>query len=645
MPWGLSLVHLALGIYLAVLFGGNEIWELEQTFQLVTMPAAGDKRYYRTGTKTGYQVELVKRHQKLKGAWVVLLPDATVRPLELSHRPSVASVPLAEVDYLPTPVLGPEKRAELLAKASRIAAGTEACAALARYGSPSTRMQLRRLLALGLAAPAVAARWVRWGLRSPWRCAGMAAALFFLYEGLCWAGVFEALERTAQVLRDAWVEFRISVTEASETAREWYESAEWLYGQVAAVMEPWRLAAYVFSAAVLLWAGTATSEAEEASPTSSAAATPTSPEAISPPNELVAQVASSVSAAMNHQKELLEKLIALQVSKGEKDEDEETEQRARQIREDMRREEREAEVERRSRKMLEEMRDRVAAFEEVLRGDRSAGPSGPSLAARAPAPAPSPAPAEPRASGAPSASGAVEPRASGAPAAPGDAPAAVAAVSGGAGVAFSGPGAAAVVDQVAMTVERLKRNALPPQQIFINALHDFKPEDREEWAEHFPVGFRERLAPTWLGEVYGQGRTCKDWAKSWLRERDLGDCSEARELLPTMCAVDTIFMHDRLPGAINAIATEKVARRAYGIVAAFENVKKRNDWQRPPNAKSWSSKVDYELWARIDPGRQAYDKPYVNRRVEEEIRQEMDRDHTMLKARTKLAEQRAKEKD
>ena len=82
-----------------------------------------------------------------------------------------------------------------------------------------------------------------------------------------------------------------------------------------------------------------------------------------------------------------------------------------------------------------------------------------------------------------------------------------------------------------------------------------------------------------------------------------------------------------------------MTRKAFGIVSAFEPVKKRNDWQRPSGAKTWQSRVDYDAWTRIDPARLP-EKAYVNRRMEDEIRAEIDRDAQLQKAKNKLAEQR-----
>eukprot|EP00974_Lingulodinium_polyedra_P082451 7982998-Lingulodinium_polyedra.AAC.1 len=71
-----------------------------------------------------------------------------------------------------------------------MALGQEACRPLVLYGLGGPGLHARRMGVLALGAPAVCGRWLRWGLRSPWRFAGLLSALFFLYEGLTHAGFF-----------------------------------------------------------------------------------------------------------------------------------------------------------------------------------------------------------------------------------------------------------------------------------------------------------------------------------------------------------------------------------------------------------------------------------------------------------------------
>ena len=132
--------------------------------------------------------------------------------------------------------------------------------------------------------------------------------------------------------------------------------------------------------------------------------------------------------------------------------------------------------------------------------------------------------------------------------------------------------------------------------------------------------------------------TLKEWAKSWLRDRKLGESKDAREIFPAMVALDSIFLHDQTRGAINLVPVERLARKACGIVAAYRHVHCENDWKRNPPNKPWKSKVDYETWKRTDPSMAGEDNIFVSREVEDEQRKKMDRDALLIKAKSKLVE-------
>ena len=99
-----------------------------------------------------------------------------------------------------------------------------------------------------------------------------------------------------------------------------------------------------------------------------------------------------------------------------------------------------------------------------------------------------------------------------------------------------------------------------------------------------------------------------------------------------------MFLTDKVHGAINQVTTEKLARKAMGIRSAFKEVTKAADWKKPDGAKTWKSKVDREIWRRIDPQLDDVEHMFINRRAEDEMRTEMDRDAALLKAKAKLAD-------
>ena len=76
-------------------------------------------------------------------------------------------------------------------------------------------------------------------------------------------------------------------------------------------------------------------------------------------------------------------------------------------------------------------------------------------------------------------------------------------------------------------------------------------------------------------------------------------------------------------------------RKVFGIRGAFKDVKKESDWKASGKSKS---KIDYEMWDRIDPSRRDEEHVFVNCKVETELRTEMEREASMLKAKMKLTE-------
>ena len=103
-----------------------------------------------------------------------------------------------------------------------------------------------------------------------------------------------------------------------------------------------------------------------------------------------------------------------------------------------------------------------------------------------------------------------------------------------------------------------------------------------------------------------------------------------------MAAMDVMLFDDRVPGVLNLVSFEKLARRALGVYKAWEKVESEADWSRPQGAKNWRSKVDYEQQKRIDPSTMD-DATMKMRSLEDEVRKEMERDASILKARSKLA--------
>eukprot|EP00974_Lingulodinium_polyedra_P131825 11219223-Lingulodinium_polyedra.AAC.1 len=112
--------------------------------------------------------------------------------------------------------------------------------------------------------------------------------------------------------------------------------------------------------------------------------------------------------------------------------------------------------------------------------------------------------------------------------------------------------------------------------------------------------------------------------------------------MAVMAALDTLLFEDADADFINLIGVEKLAKKALGLYRAFEPVRKEADWKRPTGAasKGWKCRIDWEAQRRVDPVAAEADGTFRYRNVEDETRQEIEREANLLKARAKLEERR-----
>lgn len=69
-----------------------------------------------------------------------------------------------------------------------------------------------------------------------------------------------------------------------------------------------------------------------------------------------------------------------------------------------------------------------------------------------------------------------------------------------------------------------------------------------------------------------------------MRDRQLSDCSEAKELISVMAAIDAMVLEDCSPGVVNSVALERLAKRGFGINNAYRSAERKGDWRKPANA-------------------------------------------------------------
>ncbi len=521
-----------------------------------TMPATWERRYYRCGATSGWEVAVVRRGLRSK-EWMVVAPDGGVYGLEISHRASCRTSPdgfAAPIDFTPLPVLTDERRTQILETASAQVERGRVTALPLYGGSGALGVRLRRWMSVVAALPVVSASWVRWCLRSRARFTALSVVSFFIYEGLETAGLFDRAQRGYQAITRTYLQVRGLITEQYEGISEWVQFSEDLLDGVRTVIEPWRLVAYLFCGAILIWAFREMSEEGPSSRTSSPGTSPVESPVDTPPRsprtEVVDSGMKAISEGFLRQQEILNRLADSQIQLASKISDLVEDRRADVLR-------REAEGPP-SGSVLDEIKTRLANFEEVLRLDRSPAtgpmpPSGSALAAASSGhdaaqqhtsqqhtsmfPGQEVVDTSPQSPCLPSASPARDANAT----------------SGG------------QTSDLARVISKLKKSVEPPQEIFVKCLESYVAEDPDDWARYFPVGYRQRVAPTFLAEVYSQGSTGKAWAKRFVNERELGDFGEARDLIPAMAAIDSLILQDRAVNIINSVALERLAKKSYAI--------------------------------------------------------------------------------
>ena len=185
-------------------------------------------------------------------------------------------------------------------------------------------------------------------------------------------------------------------------------------------------------------------------------------------------------------------------------------------------------------------------------------------------------------------------------------------------------------------LERINHN---PQQAWMEALKEYKDVPAEEWP--MPAGFRTRLAPEFFSRVYSAPRSAVEYGQKWAEEHGCSHCSWIKGYIDALACVDRLLLGDKPPNLVNSISLEYLARKAHAIEVGFGQCRVESDWRKPKNAqKDWSTKVDFEMIKRIDPGisQDLFGGTEYMRDAKEELRGEMTRDADLAKVRGKLAE-------
>jgi len=571
----------------------------ETTLVPVTMaPQAWERRFVQTSNTSGQEVLLLRRSNEA-GYWMATTATEGMVKVAVNDRRVVRTAiqgPKAGVAYSPIGALSAPARAALMTQADNLAlAGTAGMRILTINQGRGTGV--RRYLGMILTTPAAGWRLVRWSMRKPSRAIGFMAILWMMTEGLQAAGFFDYIRDKVAKGQDAAQKVKDKIGEVSEYASEIIEVLQAAYAGIEEYVSPWKLP---FWGLALLFIYRWFKDAETSeTPLSTPEMSPASSACDTPPEDPQSRAIESLGVAVASQSEIMEQVVErlgqMQVKHNEEVDQALEKEMIRNARACAAAEE----SAHRQGKTWDDMRARMEHFERLLKEDRGDAAGGPTLLS----------PSKVDDEGEEMRDKAEIP-----------------------------PLPKCEGGEMSILIKKLRRQAKSPQEVYVEALEDFAEQDKEVWATQFPPGFRERIAPNFLGELYASGKTAKQWAKDWIREKGLGECSEAREIIPACASVDSIFIVDQTAGAINMVNVERLARKVLGIKSAFADVTKEADWKKPANAKSWKSKVDRVTWKRTDPNVQDKEHIFMNRKAEDEMRTEMDRDASLLKVRAKLEE-------
>jgi len=437
----------------------------------------------------------------------------------------------------------------------------------------------------------------------------LEAHMWISHEGLTYWGTFISLRQMVEAWYFAYLKAESAVLEAHDLLNEWNETVMFGYEWVQQYVTPWKIPLGVLALVLLIWWW---GEMETSvTPLVTPEVTPLSSIGSTPPEDLQVVALQHIDSAIKTQAELMERVVQKLTVLEERGRDEEDRQKELEL---IMKGKLEAQADgqkdlwAKNNQSWDDMRNRLNQFEGILKDDKADSAGGPGVSCRAIQ--------DLKTAGGPSI-GANQDSAGGP----------------------SGPVKGVLPPlsgEMSVIIKKLTRDLRTPQEIFVESLQEYREEDKEVWATHFPPGYRERMSPQALGEIYATG-TAKEWAKGWIKSKELGSCDEARSVIPTCAALDSIFLIDQIKDAINQVNTEKMARKIMGIKAAYKMVSKEEDWKRG-SAKGWKSKVDMEMWRRTDPGLNDQEHIFINRKAEDEMRGEMDRDASLMKAKMKLSE-------
>ena len=571
-------------------------------------PKIWDKRYARETTKTGSEFYLIRRGAQ--GQWIGLFPDKSLKSVRLAEKKTILGTPMSGCFFSPMPKLTTSERETIRQAADEMAYQNNFPALISQFDVSASKGPKRFMAVLG-SLPAMGGSVIRWTSRSRYRVGGSIAVAFVLYQILESSGAFDLLSRSITKGTKNFYEVWEKATEASESLKDLYERTADLYVGIQEIITPWKLIAWIMVAAFCGWMwltmeSSGGSENEESDHSSNA-----SSQLDTPPVTPVQTPRGPAEPPSSPHMEILQQLAEQQKLMQQQLMDTETRVKTQDYllknKDDssppLWREE--------DRVLFQKMNERMDTFRQTLQEDREGIQqllkSSASQAANAP-----PKEQETPTKSSTESLGSAEP-----PSSPRK--------------------LKTSADPTMMAkLDRMSQN--------VSAVFQKKYQDLEEWPEeksyqYFPVGYRRRVAPTFLCNIYSENKRAKPWFEEWLRARQLIDCAPARELLAIGAALDVMMLDEPVENFINLVNVEIMCKKAYALTQAYSNVQKKEDWQRPQggSGSKWTSKVQWDLAKRYDPQLRT-ESTFTVPEVEEEVNATLAQEVQLLKVQQKAAE-------
>ena len=576
-------------------------------------PHPWDRKYVRQTSNTGIEVALVRRGPAGKGTWIVLQPDQQLRSVRLNDRKTVLNDPPVGTYFRPIGKLTENQKKAVKEAADQAISSEETVPKMIRKFEGEVT-PVRRLGALLCGIPALGGKTIRWITRSRYRVFGTLGVAFVIFEAMQTFLVFEMIEHWANTIRyktkDAWEQ----VLGLSEGLKETVEKLGEVYNTVNEYVSGPRLAAWV--ATVMFFAYQwwfYNPEESEDSEHSSQCSSPEETPPATPRDQGSREQLMLIEALTKRQEELHEQIIQDEA----KAQSREMVRRARQA-------ESGSSWSEQDQKSFKEMSERLDSFRQILEEDQKKRKGQEAI----PETPETPAAKTSKAAGTPEKSVTIEQKGPEAPE--------VAAT----------PATKKVKVDMSSHIQKLERLAQNPTQIFADALKGMEMWEEDYTNDHFPPGYRARVAPATFTHIYSHGKRAKEYFIEWLRSRGLMDCPSARELIACGDTLDTLLIDEPLNNFINSLQVEKLGKKIYGLQKAFENVTQVNDWKKPTGAqKNWTSKIDWAAARQVDPELKMPDTLPRIREHEDETRVEMDREAMLLRTQKQLQDAAAARKE